>query len=109
MLANLSKELQTLVAKDGESIEAIVVGKHDKARYGAPAGDDENVLIPVEAGLAKIDQDYDAGYGGADCYPFYAWTQTKVWFVAEYDGATCLTWVPRHPIDLEPEFSGQSS
>lgn len=108
-MANLSKDLLALEAHYGEVIEAIVVGRHDKRRYDDKAvRADENVVLTRDAGLAKLDEDYDNGYGGADCYPFYAWTPSRVFFVTEHDGATGIAHAPRHPTALEPEFSGQT-
>lgn len=107
-MANLRKELEDYEARYGEPIEAMVVGRHDNAEYGAPVGIDENVILTREAGLAKVDQEYSNGYGGADCFPFYAWTKSRVFFVHEYDGATGIRWAPRNPMAVEPEFSGNS-
>lgn len=105
---NLRKALEERIAKRGETLEAIVVGQHDRHRYDAPTNADENIILTPEAGLAKIDQDYDNGYGGADCYPFYAWTDKSIYFVGEYDGATGIDRVPRHPQACKPQFSGDS-
>lgn len=107
-MANIRKWLEESEKFYGEPIVAIVVGVHDGRRYGAddkPQAD-ENVVLSREAGLAKLDQDYDNSYGGADCFPMYAWTESRIFFVSEYDGATGLSYVPRHPISTEPYFDG---
>jgi hypothetical protein len=106
-MANIRKWLERAIEKYGEPIEAIVVGKHDKASRREPPSADENVILTPEAGLTKLDEEFYDGYGGADCYPMYAWTATRVFFIGEYDGATGLSWVPRHPTATEPQFSGQ--
>lgn len=106
-MANLRKSLEDATARFRESIEAIVIGHH----YNAPRGViacDENIILSVSNGLAKLDVEYHDGFGGADCFPFYAWTASRIFFVAEYDGATSLCWVPRNPMPIQPEFSGQS-
>lgn len=103
---NLRKALEAAEAAEGEMIEVIVVGQHDRCRWDEEPRYDENILLSREQGLAKLDQDYDNGYGGADCFPFWAWTPTRVYFVAEYDVATGIAWVPRNPISGKPEFSG---
>lgn len=108
-MANLKKWLEDIEALYGEPIEAIVVGKHDRAKWGESPKPDENILLSREDGLKKLDEEYYNGYGGADCYPFCAWTKSRVFFVSEYDGATGLSFVPRHPVAMEPQFSGQSS
>lgn len=102
---NLSRALQNLETSFGETIEALVVGKHESS--DEPAAD-ENIVLTREAGLAKLDYEYDNGYGGADCNPFYAWTKSRVFFVHEYDGLTSIVWVPRAPAAQEPMFGGQS-
>lgn len=105
-MANIRKWLEEACAETGESIEGIVVGQHDGTRSDTPVNADENVLLPVDVALAKLDVEYDNGYGGADCFPIYAWTKTRVYFIGEYDGATGLDWIPRNPINIAPQFSG---
>lgn len=111
-MANIRKWLEEAERESGEQIEAIVVGQHDKApdRWSRdrikPV--DEGVILSREVGLAKLDEEYDNGYGGADCYPMYAWTKSWVYFIGEYDGATGPNRVPRNPINCEPQFSGDS-
>lgn len=106
-MANLKTWLEEAEKIHGETIEAMVVGQHYRARWDDAVQHDENVLLSRDAGLARVDQEYSNGYGGADCFPLYAWTESRVYFVAEYDGATGLNWVPRHPVQIEPSFSGQ--
>lgn len=110
MAYNLRKALEQYEALFGEPVEAVVVGKHYRSRWDeeTPRADEE-VVLGREAGLAKLDQDYDNGYGGADCYPFWAWSASRVFFVAEYDGATSVVWVPRNPVPGKPDFSGCES
>lgn len=49
---------------------------------------------------------YDAGFGGADCHPITAWTDSKVIFVTHYDGATWVSSIPRNPTSHIPTFFG---
>src|SRR5690606_25316592 len=106
-MANLREWLEQAETKYGEHIESMVVGQHYRDRWGSgPALPDENVLLDRDAGLAKVDQEYDNGYGGADCFPLYAWTASRVFFVTEYDGATGLSYIPRNPTACEPRFDG---
>lgn len=105
-MANLRTWLEMAESETGETIEAMVVGQHDQDRYGKPFKEDENVILTREAGLAKVDLEYNNGYGGANCFPLWAWTKSFVYFVSEYDGATGLACVPRHPIAGKPAFSG---
>jgi hypothetical protein len=107
-MANLRADLEEAEQFYGERIERIVVGKHYNQGWGVPAGKDENTILTREEGLAKLDLEYNNGFGGADCFPFFAWTKSRVFFVHEYDGATGVNWVPRNPVACEPEFSGCS-
>lgn len=107
-MANIKNELLEAEEFYGEQIEAIVVGKHYNHGWGVPAGKDENVILSREDGLAKLDLDYDDGFGGADCYPMWAWTASRVFFMHEYDGATGINYVPRYPVASVPEFGGRS-
>jgi hypothetical protein len=108
-LSNLRETLEAYEEQYGEPIEAMVVGKHDDRKYDdkEPLAD-ENVILSREDGLRKVDQRYDSGYGGADCFPLYAWTKSRIFFVHEYDGATNINYVPRNPVAIEPDFGGQS-
>jgi hypothetical protein len=90
----------------GETIEAIVVGMHYKAGPDDARDFDENVVLSREAGLAKLDEEFDSEYGGADCYPMYAWTESYVFFIGEYDGMTRLSKIPRNPVNCIPDFNG---
>ena len=98
-------------AAGGEDIEAIVIGEHynDENKYTGkePARhpDKLNRVLSWADAAPILDEEYDSGYGGADCYPITAWTASRVIYVAEYDGATGVSWKPRHPIDHAPEFS----
>ena len=44
-----------------------------------------------------LDYEYDSGFGGQDCHDFMAWTETRVFFVYEYDGSTRVDSMPRNP------------
>lgn len=87
-----AEEIEAMVP-DGETIEAIVV---DPQRGGSW---DRNGWETKTWGEVResLDYTYDHGYGGADCHPILAWTQTRLIFVLEYDGATGLSWLPRNP------------
>lgn len=106
-MANIRKWLEEAVAAEGGTLEAVVVGKHDDRYFSDEALPDENIILTVDAALAKLDVDHDSGYGAPDCFPIWAWTKDRVYFIAEYDGATGLAWVPRNPVAGEPSFSGQ--
>lgn len=109
-MANIRDWLEGAEATHGEPILAIVVGLHDRDEYKdealqRPPMEQRNVLLTREEGLAVVDEDFDAGYGGADCYPITAWTASRVYFIHEYDGATSLSWQHRNPTAAEPTFN----
>ena len=104
-MANVRRWLEDAEQTDGEPIEAIVVGIHEDMPASA-LFPDEHVVLSREAGLAKLDVEFDDLDGAAQCYPMYAWTRSHVYFIAEYNGATSLARVPRQPVACSPAFSG---
>lgn len=108
-MANLRKELEEGL-DEGERIEAVVIGVHDRdenrftddppARYP----DMLNRVLTWEEAAPILDEEYDDGYGSAECFPFYAWTNTHIYFVREYDGSTHIGAIPRNPQDIAPDF-----
>ena len=44
-----------------------------------------------------LDYEYDAGFGGQECQDILIYTKEKIYYVHEYDGATCIVNIPRHP------------
>lgn len=98
-------------ALNGEDIEAVVIGRHDRDRWGAVGtsafnGATINKVVSWDEAKPFLSYEFDSGYGSAGCHPVYVWTPTRIFFVGEYDGSTSLSWVPRHPIPCEPQFSG---
>lgn len=104
MKSNLSRKLKEAMEISGESLEAIVVGIHDSRHWGSERLPDEGIILSPEDGIKKIDEDYDDEFGSADCYPFFAWTKNRIYFVREYDGSTALSWIPRNPIPVMPSW-----
>jgi hypothetical protein len=101
-MANIRKWLEDVEKTSGEPIEAIVAGK--PWQFHAKPTHDENIVLSRDTGLAKLDQEFDNGLGGAVCYFMYAWTATRVYFISTFDGSSWLMSVPRHPIDCNPGF-----
>ena len=91
-----------LDAAQGEDIEYIVIGEMYHER--------DNEKIPINTILAwndaekYIDYDFDSGYGMTGCHPIYAWTKNYIIVIQEYDGSTCCSAVPRHPVDCKPDY-----
>jgi len=100
-MANLKQWLCSAEIEVDETINEIIIGEH----YDDERNTDMlNVPLARDVALSILDEDFDSGYGGADCYPFYAYTDSWIFFVSEYDGSTRLSRVPRNPIPTEPEF-----
>jgi len=45
----------------------------------------------------ELSQPFDSGYGGEEGIPFTAWSDTRVYFPACYDGSEWCASVPRNP------------
>ena len=89
-----------------EQIEGIVIGNYSTSTY---YHEDEpknvprrGVMLTWNEAFPYLDYEYDNGFGTAECHAITAWTTTKVIFVSEYDGATCVVSIPRHPTKHEP-------
>ena len=105
---NLKQWIIDTEIEKGEQITAIVVGVHYDDRWSTSRDrrpqHQRNTVLSREDGLTLIDVEFDSGYGGANCFPITAWTDNWVFVIGEYDGATHLATVPRHPVAHSPEF-----
>ena len=101
---NYPTDLEKCEVLYGETIEAIVVGQHSR-KWDGPVLPDENVVLSRDEGLAKLDQDFEVYKG---CFPMYAWTASYIFLIHEYDGATSIAVLPRHPVECRPTFGGDS-
>ena len=105
---------QILEMAGGEEIIGVVIGEFGWGRGWGSLGYEEEKCkkqIPWEIrgrvlswDEAKewLDYEYDPGYGAPECHAVFAWAKNRVFFVQEYDGATCVSWIPRHPIPCKP-------
>ena len=99
------QELRSMLEED-EKVEAIVFGPastdwwRDRPK-DPPVG---RVLTLEEAEPYMRGWEARGGYGIAMVFPFYAWTDRSVLFIAEYDGMTWIAKVPRNPVECEPEL-----
>src|SRR6185437_5638479 len=97
-----------------EPIEALVLEPWGEEIWGLHAQDERlkasreigGKVVSWEQARPFLDYEYDSGFGGQDCHSVTIWTPTRVIFVHEYDGATGLTWVPRHPVEHCPAANG---
>ena len=95
-----------------EPILSAVIGNLDGC-YDEAAQSWQRSLSPIvgkvlawQAARPLLDRKIDTDFGGTDGPPVYAWTATRVLFVAEYDGSQYIAHVPRNPCGCVPVFSG---
>lgn len=101
----------------GEPIEAIIFGHWQGASRHWVNEDPIEAIIPAsmrgkpltleEAKPFLQDFAIAGGYGLPDTYALYAYTPTHIIFIEQYDGATNLTRVPRHPCECTPHMPGR--
>jgi len=104
-MANFLKDIEE--ALKGEAVEGIVVGRHGDVWSMEESRPESYPLQSWQEARVHLDYEYDEGFGGADCHAIYLWTSTRVLFVAEYDGATSIASIPRHPQQAYPRMSGE--
>lgn len=108
---NAMQDLKNVLEK-GEVIEAIVFGKWGWGGYNepkpSPVPKDKQGVILTEANATPMMEGwtYNGGFGSPSCYATYIWTNQRVLWVINYDGATCLSSAPRNPLNVMPEMSG---
>jgi hypothetical protein len=98
--------------KDGETIEAVVFGKYGWGGFDedeespVPSNVQEKVLTLAEAEPYMHGWSFYGGYGAPECYAVYVWTNQRVIWVTQYDGATNLSSAPRNPTPCTPTMPG---
>lgn len=102
-----------LDAADGDPVESVVIGNMGwsdyKLEYLPESAQDSNnwhKVLPWSQAEKLVDYEFDSGYGSPGCQAITAWTQNKVIFVSQYDGATGICSVPRNPTDHIPDMPG---
>ena len=58
---------------------------------------DPGPVIAYAPDEAAFDVKFDSGYGGTDGPSVLAWTEMRVYFPAQYDGAEWMGSAPRNP------------
>lgn len=104
-------ELKAFLKPD-EIIEAVVFGPWGWDGYEEPepppVPEDMRgkVLSWTDAAPLMHGWEFNTGYGAPNTYAVCVWTNRHVIFVSQYDGATWLHRVPRHPIEHIPDMPG---
>jgi hypothetical protein len=104
-MGNIAKWFEKMAGN--EPILCAVLGRHDNPRWGDECTPHAvGKVLPWAEARALLDYEYDSGFGSANCHPVFAWTETKLLTITEYDGATGPAWFPRNPMDVTPGFDG---
>lgn len=99
-------------AGGAENIRAIVIGAEpwsSSVEEGSRPPVERNVLLTWQDARPALDYEADQGFGGVTTDAFYAWTDTLVLFMGEYDGSSWVDSVPRNPdpdIEYRPNGVG---
>jgi len=101
-----------------ESVEAIAFGnwgwdwEDGEPGYGEPDPppvpfDKRGIILSLEEARPLMQTwSFYGGYGSPECYAVYIWTNERVIWVTQYDGATMLSSAPRNPIACMPVMPG---
>jgi len=109
-MANLLEWIESIA--DGEEIEAVVIGE-----MGWPSGyGSEDVPLYSECPKGKVisfvearkylDYEFSSDFGAPGCQSVWAWTETKVIAIGQYDGSTWPYYIPRNPENKMPSMEG---
>jgi hypothetical protein len=79
--------------KEGEHVLAVVI-----------QGEKEEKLLTWTEALPILDHDFTTEY--VDCPAIYAWSETRIFFISQYDGSTKLETIPRNPTAGTPTMPG---
>lgn len=116
-MTNFAKDIEQ--AAEGEEIIGIVVGPFGWGSWGEEGYlEDEVVRVKIpwekrgvvltwQEARPLLDYDYGDGFGAPECHAIVAWTENRVIFVGQYDGATSVYSLPRHPSPCRPYMPGR--
>ena len=109
-IGNIAEYIKDFESSIHETVIAVIVGYEHEWSREFPDGfmllneNNTNKVISRDEAMRVLDVNYDAGYGGADCPPVYAYTDNWVMVIGEYDGSTSWACIPRNPIECFPSF-----
>jgi len=94
-----------LEAVDEEAILAVVIQDtiyEDYYTYKDPRDTPSLIaaigkVLTLEEAFPLLDYEYYDGFGSMDCHDVLVYTETKVFYIHEYDESTRLRSVPRNP------------
>jgi hypothetical protein len=97
---------------EGEEVEAIVFGEWGWSGRGEPdpppiPEEIRNIALSLEEAKPYMrGWEIYGGFGAPECYAMYAWTDSRIIWITQYDGATGLDCAPRNPADVAPYILG---
>lgn len=100
------------ILERGESVEAVVFGNYGWDGYAEPTKPlvpktkRGKVLTWEQAQKYMEGWSFYGGFGAPNCYATYIWTNKRIIWVTQYDGATSLSTAPRHPQEGIPDMPG---
>jgi hypothetical protein len=94
-----------------ETVEGIVFGDYGWDGYKedglAVPNEKKGILMTLEEAKPMMNSwRFYGGHGAPECYAVYIWTNKRVIWVTQYDGATTLDSAPRNPCNIIPEMPG---
>ncbi len=98
--------------EDGEIIEALCFGKWGWGGFEEP--EPNPVPLIMKGKILSLDEaapmmktwSFYGGYGSPDCYAVNVWTNKRIIWVTQYDGATNLNSAFRNPTEGLPDMPG---
>ncbi len=110
-MSNAYENLKETLEKD-EVIEGISFGGWGWGGYResnpplVPKDKQGVVLSEDEAKPLMVGWELYSGHGAPLAYALYVWTNKRVMWLTQYDGATSLDSMPRHPSNCEVHMPG---
>jgi hypothetical protein len=108
-MMNAWNDIQKMLGH-GEHVEAVVFGDYGWGGYSDPEAVPEDkkriVLTWEEADKYMQGWTFFGSYGSPECYAAYIWSNKRVFWVTQYDGATNIDFMPRNPISCRPHMPG---
>ena len=96
---------------NGEEVVGVVIGEmgwgdYNKEKVPNYDSQPKNKLLSWAEAAPVLNYEFSSGFGAPECQAITAWTASKVMFITQYDGSTCINSVPRNPIDHVPDMPG---
>jgi hypothetical protein len=109
-MANLKEWL--LEMANGDEILSVVIGEMGWGSFQkelVPNYDKipKGQILPWEQAQGWLDFEFDRGFGAPECPAVYAWTESIVIAIGQYNGSTWPYTIPRNPEDIMPEMQGR--